>query len=627
MSHNVLPVLHFHQPVGQLDDAIRRICEHSYGMLLDFISSRKIPFTLHISGPLLEWMAKNRPDLVERVRELVQTGKVELLGGTMYEAILPIIPEMDGLSQIALYKKAVKELFGITPNGFWLPERVWEPHLTSLLSRAGVRYVLLDDYHFRQAGIRDPRHSYVTEDSGKRLRVFPINEEIRYLMPWREPREAYSLLKRRAGDPSSLTVVFADAEKFGEWTEPEWARWWLEEFYSKVEADPELVVRKLGDYASEFPPRGLAYFPSAAYDKMVRWSRGHFRNFLARYPESNNMHKKMLYVREKIEVASNRGLEASKLEEAWQHLYRGQCNDAYWHGMFGGVYLPNLREAIYRNLIRAEAIADEKVLAGKAVIERDFDYDGRNELILETRELSAYVDPWEGGNVFELDWKEGTHNFADTLSQPWEAYHDKIGNPPIDWYRRTLFRDHIFRREDDAKSLYERKPFIDAGDFTVEPFEVVEKTDEPGVLLRRKGRNWSSNVTLVVEKKVRIAEGSLEVEYRLIGEERDSFFFCPEVDFALDPGTTPACSSESGEAELKELVRVEGRKFSFRGPSYGLEVELSEGASCYAGPLLVVAITERGRQELVEGTVFLPCFYVELPGERTLSIRARPKTA
>ena len=36
------------------------------------------------------------------------------------------------------------------------------------------------------------------------------------------------------------------------------------------------------------------------------------------------------------------------------HLYRSQCNDAYWHGVFGGLYLNHLREAAYSNLLRAE---------------------------------------------------------------------------------------------------------------------------------------------------------------------------------------------------------------------------------------------------------------------------------
>ena len=36
-------------------------------------------------------------------------------------------------------------------------------------------------------------------------------------------------------------------------------------------------------------------------------------------------------------------------------LFRGQCNCAYWHGVFGGVYLFHIRAANYANLLDAEA--------------------------------------------------------------------------------------------------------------------------------------------------------------------------------------------------------------------------------------------------------------------------------
>ena len=40
-------------------------------------------------------------------------------------------------------------------------------------------------------------------------------------------------------------------------------------------------------------------------------------------------------------------------------LWAGQCNCAYWHGVFGGLYLPHLRQALYRELLSAEMQADK----------------------------------------------------------------------------------------------------------------------------------------------------------------------------------------------------------------------------------------------------------------------------
>src|SRR5436305_7940107 len=55
------------------------------------------------------------------------------------------------------------------------------------------------------------------------------------------------------------------------------------------------------------------------------------------------------------------GLSSSssdQLHYARQALYRGQCNCPYWHGAFGGIYLPHLRNAIYNQLIACDNLID-----------------------------------------------------------------------------------------------------------------------------------------------------------------------------------------------------------------------------------------------------------------------------
>ncbi len=64
------------------------------------------------------------------------------------------------------------------------------------------------------------------------------------------------------------------------------------------------------------------------------------------------------------------GNSADLLERARAELYRGQCNCAYWHGAFGGIYLPHLRNAVYNHLIAAENFAFKGLAVGK--LEQDF---------------------------------------------------------------------------------------------------------------------------------------------------------------------------------------------------------------------------------------------------------------
>src|SRR2546422_9178916 len=65
---------------------------------------------------------------------------------------------------------------------------------------------------------------------------------------------------------------------------------------------------------------------------------GHWHHFLVKYPESNRMHKTML-------ALSTLSRRRGDPPEARRAIGRAQCNDAYWHGVFGGLYLPHLRTA------------------------------------------------------------------------------------------------------------------------------------------------------------------------------------------------------------------------------------------------------------------------------------------
>jgi len=109
--------------------------------------------------------------------------------------------------------------------------------------------------------------------------------------------------------------------------------------------------------------------------------------FFRKYPEYQIcLHKKMLRVSARIGSAPVRH-DGSKtndeLLQARDLLLRAQCNDAYWHGIFGGIYAPHLRTDPWRNLIRAEAIADRQIPG--ALVPRvellDYDADGTNELL------------------------------------------------------------------------------------------------------------------------------------------------------------------------------------------------------------------------------------------------------
>jgi len=327
--------VHNHQPVGNFPEVIEEAYRNSYSPFLKAVSRfPSVKLTLHNTGFLLDWMVENHPEYVELLREMVASGQAEVMGGGYYEPILTVIPEPDRTAQVNLMSDRIEALFGARPRGIWLAERVWEPMLPTILARCGIEYLVVDDYHFRKSGLATEELGgyYITEDQGNVIKVFPGSERLRYLIPFtpagdfvRHMRGLDGYLKK--GDAA---IYGDDGEKFGVW--PGTHKWvfeegWMEDFLSALSAEIDagrVASETMGEYSRSHGSLGRVYLPTSSYMEMGEWTLpapvareyaklhrevnnsrkgasmerflqgGIWRNFLAKYPESNWMHKRML---------------------------------------------------------------------------------------------------------------------------------------------------------------------------------------------------------------------------------------------------------------------------------------------------------------------------------------------
>ena len=104
--------LHNHQPVGNFDGVFEAAFRDSYAPFLEVLANYpEIPFALHTSGPLLEWMVLRHPEYIARVRGMVEAGRVEILGGGYFEPIMTMIPHRDRVGQIRDFTAYLQDLF------------------------------------------------------------------------------------------------------------------------------------------------------------------------------------------------------------------------------------------------------------------------------------------------------------------------------------------------------------------------------------------------------------------------------------------------------------------------------------------------------------------------------------
>jgi alpha-amylase len=461
--------LHNHQPVGNFDGVFEEAYQTSYRPFIDVLERYPaIRFVLHTSGPLVEWLVDRYPDYIARVRAMVERGQVEILGGGFFEPIMTMIPHRDRVGQIRSFSSYLLDVFGASVRGIWIPERVWEQHLVAATAEAGIEYTVLDDFHFERAGKSgdDVFGYYLTEDDGQLLKVFPGSEELRYMVPFQEPHATYEFLRALAERRPGATVVCADdGEKFGSWPNTYkhvFADGWLVRFCDMLEANRGwLEATTFARAVDETIPLGKVYLPDCSYREMTEWvlpperaidyrratdrlaalpeadaiqpffrAGGYWRNFKERYAEADEMYARMIGISHRLAaVESDPEVDPDYLEIARQELYRGQCNCPYWHGAFGGLYLPHLRNAIYHSLISAHIALDDALgLEGPRVtIEAgDFNFDARQEVRLDNDKLIAFVRPAAGGHVYELDVRHCAVNVLATLDRRPEAYHGEV---------------------------------------------------------------------------------------------------------------------------------------------------------------------------------------------------------
>jgi alpha-amylase len=684
-------ILHNHQPVGNFDHVFEQAFQDSYRPFLDvFEPYEDLRIALHTSGPLLEWLNDHHGEYVERLAALVAAGRIEIVGGPFYEPILTMIPPCDRRGQITRYSQWLANTLHTEIRGMWMPERVWEQALVTDIAAAGISYTLLDDFHFKKAGlVEDELFGYfVTEENGALLNVFPGSERLRYTIPFADPQATIDYLGEiQARQPGAIVAFGDDGEKFGVWPDTKkhvYGDGWLRRFFDALVKNRSWIdVATPSEAMSQVPPLGKLYIPEGSYREMTEWALpakrievfeelhhelddsglweriapfmrvGYWRNFKVKYPETNEMYARMQMVSRRLQKAISSGARGELIDWAQRELYRGQCNCAYWHGAFGGAYLPHLRQAVYNKLIAAENLLDQAEGRGLGELDDawaelsadDYNFDARQEVRLASNRVVALFAPAAGGQMYELDVRPICMNALATLARRPEAYHRKVlaGPSSGDGDVASIHDRVVFKQKDlheriqyDAhlrKSLLDHFLAADAtadglasgaacelGDFVDGVYEArLRRGDERmQLVLSRDGR--VGDFPLRVTKKITLEAGGsqLDIEYVLEGLPPEvSLHFAVEFNFAGMPGHAIGrfFRGEAGDVHggLHERLNLaESRELALVDEWLGLEVGIhaDRPTGFWTFPIETVSQSEGGFELVHQSVVVVPHWHV-----------------
>lgn len=703
-------VLHFHQPVGNFDHVFAQAYDQAYKPLLDHLwSYPEIRVGLHFSGCLLDWLLEHRPSVHGQVERLVRRGQVEILTGGYYEPVLPMLRPEDAQGQIRMHIQAMRDLWSVTPTGLWLTERVWEPHLPSWLAPLGIDYSLVDDNHLHRAGVRCLSGTWLTEDCGNPLRLLVNLKPLRRLIPWQPLDSVWAMLHALADQGRELGVaplacLGDDAERFGLWPRTHahcWEQGYMRRFFDGLlERKDWIRVVTPAEYMDRHPDQGRVYLPTASYLEMMDWampseeagtlgccrlesegreisrflSGGFWRNFLVKYPEVNWLQKRGLDLSRALDQLES-GRYAGKsgesphtdpeaVDRARKRVWASQCNCAYWHGVFGGVYLTHLRQANASNLLAAQEECG--LWPSPHWSCRDVDVDGTAEVQLRHGPWQLFLNPAHGGAAKELDYLPRHLNLATALSRHPEPYHQALlvaaGKGEVITPDHPQWKEffHIHSAEVRAKEAGLEK-YLQYDRFRHMPFVdyVLPRGISQDELLRGDfqplGSSWETGMTwqvceneglhavfegdmqvqgeglLHVIKEFALRSDILEIRYSMTLEQGDALDAVWATELAL--GLTSQCTGRwngngSGEEEkdldqswsFAALVDV---AFSCPYSPGRLLVEVAPEATLRHVPLWAVTKSESGFERTPQGSAFYFCRPLRLSAGEKASFQLR----
>lgn len=653
--------IHCHQPVENFYNVVDIAVEKSYQPFFEIVKQKpELKVSVHYSGWLFEYIKKHHKKLFKLMQEANEAGQIEFFSGGYYEPVLASIPSRDRKEQIKMLNGFIEKNFDVSPKGLWLTERVWDSSIIPDCADCGIEYVIVDDYHFIAAGFYESmlHGHFKTEQDGREMLIFPISEKLRYMIPFRPAKDVAGYLEQIHNEGGKSLTIFDDGEKFGLWPKTyEWVyeKGWLNDFIDEVAKSEHSEFALFRDTAKAVKPSQIAYLPTVSYFEMGEWSLfsertakmtefvketeenhpddtakvfvkgGIWKNFLVKYPESARIHKRTMKLSE----------TAAKLKDKqlYQALYKSQCNDVLWHGIFGGLYLPNLRNNAYRFIIEGEKRAEELMKTQFPSVESgDFDFDGYDEAYARTPKMNFMFVSRDCGQLVSIEDKDNCYNFLNTLARRKEAYHDKLfksadeeeqtqeqdGISTIhddmafmdeenrkylvsDWHNKNCFVDHFVK--DFSAESFADVTFGEMGDFANQPAE-MEFTDKKLVFKREGGIYHNGYKHFCrLKKTYTLTDSGLKAEIEIDTDLDEEIEYVMEMNLHFN--NLPEVMINGTAAA--ETDGQEGKKFVIGENCTPAKVviEMSGSSKIYSYPVMTISQSESGADLTNQGICVL----------------------
>jgi alpha-amylase len=207
---------------------LRRVADKCYipanRLLTDLIRRSDADFriALSLTGTLVEQLVAWAPDALASFQELVDTGRVELLGETYYHSLASLANEEEFVAQVERHRAMIRRWFDREPTVFRNTELIYWDGLAPAIARLGFQAAMVEGAD-QVLGWRSPNFVYEAAAApGLRLlpRNYRLSDDVGFRFSQREwdgwPVTADKYAGWVADSPGESVHLYVDYETFGE---------------------------------------------------------------------------------------------------------------------------------------------------------------------------------------------------------------------------------------------------------------------------------------------------------------------------------------------------------------------------------------------------------------------------
>jgi alpha-amylase len=207
---------------------LHKVAEKSYiptnRKLIDLLNRHpEFKLSMSITGTVLEQLERWSPAALQSFKDLVGTGRVEIVGETYHHSLAFFYSQAEFEAQVQMHREKIQELFGQTPQVFRNTELAYNNDLAFWADRAGYKGILAEGWD-PVLGWRSPNYVYqptYTDNIRLLMKNYKLSDDIAFRFgdqnwaEWPMTADKFTHWLNESGDATNFNL-FMDYETFGE---------------------------------------------------------------------------------------------------------------------------------------------------------------------------------------------------------------------------------------------------------------------------------------------------------------------------------------------------------------------------------------------------------------------------